>query len=192
MVPIMNGLLPNTTYTVYLSNGYTPYVVGQVAGVYAMQVMYQGNPYNYTLTLSQSGTTVTGTLNDPYLPGTLAVSGTVSGNTVTFSVTYPGGWQGTRTFTGTIASGNLSGTWSETGPEGGADVWSTTGGGAIMASGSTGWPGLLPGTTPFTFTTDNLGSGSWHYNFTGKAPTVFSVWINGAGATILISDSITL
>jgi hypothetical protein len=190
----MNGLHPNTTYTVYLSNTYIPYKVGQVAGSYTMDVLYSGRTFTYDLTLSQSGTTITGDLYDQYLPGHLAVSGTVNGNTVTFSVTYPTNYQGTRTFTGTIASGNLSGTWSETGSEHGSSTWFTTGGSAIMGSGNSNerWPGQLSGTTPFTFTTDDTGSGSWHYNFTGSAPPSFSVWVNEAGRTILISDNVLI
>ncbi len=100
-----------------------------VTGGYTMDVLYLGSHYNYALTLDQTGATITGDLYDQYLPGHLAVSGIVSGNDVTFSVTYPSNWQGTRTFTGTIdASGVLSGSWNETGAEQGSDAWSTTSG----------------------------------------------------------------
>jgi hypothetical protein len=197
---VMNGLLPNTTYTVYISKPYTPYqqTGWDVSGVYTMDTLYQSGHYFYTLTLSQSGSTVLGNLYDPYLPGDLPVSGNLSGNDLTFSVTYPGGWQGTRTFTGVIDNtGAISGAWDETGPENGADSWSTIAGNATkLFSGNVSWPGLLSGLIqPFTFTTDADGSGSWHQNFKSpdfSLPLNFSVWINGSGATVLISDSISL
>ena len=191
---VMKGLEPNMTYTVYLSNSYTKFTaLANVAGPYTMDVLYESNHYFYNLTLTQTGNTIGGILHDPYLPGDLTVTGTLSGNAVVFSVTYPTNYQGTRTFTGTIDNtGNLSGDWTETGTENGADTWSTTGGSATLASGSTGWPGQLAGTEPFTFTTSSDGTASWHYNFKGEAPSAMSVWINGGGATILISDPITL
>jgi hypothetical protein len=192
----MNGLNPNTTYTVYLSNGYTPYqeTGWNVSGGYTMDLLYLSNHYYYTLTLNQSGNTITGSLNDPYLPEKLPVNGTITGNSVEFSVNYPTNYQGRRTFTGTInSSGVLSGNWNETGTEQGLGDWSNSSGLAIKTSaGDTGFPGLLLGVNALTFTTDSKGSGSWHYNFKNTVfPNGLSVWINGAGATILISDSIT-
>ncbi len=191
---VMNGLLPNTTYTVYPSNPYQPYIAANVAGSYTMDVLYAGTHFTYHLTLTQTGNTLSGTLNDPYLPGSLAVSGTLVGNDVSFSVNYgPGSSQGVRTFSGVIGvSGALSGTWNETGTEGGSDTWSTVSGTAERAHGSTGWPGLLPGVGSSTFVTDGTGSGSWHYNFAAPAPTRFSVWINAPGGTVLISDNVAL
>src|SRR5205823_6349178 len=50
-----------------------------VSGVYTMDVLFQGSHFSYTLTLVQSGNTITGTLLDPYLPGTLSVNGTLTG-----------------------------------------------------------------------------------------------------------------
>jgi hypothetical protein len=100
-----------------------------VTGAYTFDTKYLGGDYSYTVTLSQSGNTITGNLYDSYLPGNLTISnGSLSGSTITFSVDYgSGSSQGTRTFTGTIdSSGNMSGTWSETGLEAGHDTWSTT------------------------------------------------------------------
>jgi len=59
----------------------------------------------------------------------------------------------------------------------------------------TGWPGFFTSTVPaFTFTTGSDGSGSWHLNltdanFAGSSTYTLSVWINGGGYTILISDN---
>ncbi len=191
---VMNGLHPDTTYTVYLSNPWMPYHMANVSGTYMMDVLFEGNHYDYNLTLSQSGSAITGSLYDPDRPGPLAVSGFVTGNTVTFSVDYGGGSiQGIRTFTGTVgATGAMTGTWNETGTEGGNSTWSTTSGSARPANGTSGWPGQLAGTVPFTFTTDSAGSGSWHYNFTAPAPSTFSVWINSSGGTLLVSDDVKL
>jgi len=68
--------------------------------------------------------------------------------------------------------------------------------------GTTGWPGLFTSSIqPFTFTTDDTGSGSWHINMRASGfpngpgtpsltsgPDTLSVWINEAGGTMLISD----
>lgn len=111
-----------------------------VTNTYTFNVIYQGNTYSYTTTLSQAGTTVTGTLNDPYLPGILTIfNGTLSGNTLTFSVDYgAGSVQGVRTFTGTVSAGILSGTWNETGSEAGSDTWTSTGATATATNSCTG------------------------------------------------------
>lgn len=107
-----------------------------VSGLYPMNTHFLGMDFDYTLTLSQSGNMVTGNLYDSYLPGDLTIfDGTVNGNILTFSVNYgTGSVQGIRTFTGTISASGLSGTWSETGTEAGADTWSTSSG-AVLTEG---------------------------------------------------------
>jgi len=84
-----------------------------------VKAVYQGSTFTYSVTFRQSGSCLTGTLADPYFPTTGPISGTVSGNHVTFSFRYPRrSIQGTRTYTGTInRRGAVSGTWSETGSE---------------------------------------------------------------------------
>jgi len=60
---------------------------------------------------------------------------------------------------------------------------------------NTTFPGEFTSTVPrFTITTDEYGAGSWHINlrdeiFTGPGSYTLSVWINGSGKTILISDN---
>lgn len=193
----MNGLNPNTTYTVYLSKDYTPYVPLDVTGTYTWLVL---GTYHHDLVISTqnpdgtfSGTGGYPAGNSPYTsPGQTSeiITGQVTGNQITFTTTYlgPYGTGYSATASGTIATdGSISGTspWE----------WHTTSGSATLASGSTGWPGLLTTTVqPFTFTTDADGAGSWHINlvdsdFSGPGTYTLSVWINGAGRTILISDN---
>jgi hypothetical protein len=91
-------------------------------------------------------------MTDSYYPTTGPIYGTINGNHVTFSFTYPAGSiQGTRTFTGTIQPrwyrqwyqhwvwnghrwvhrwtfrwqihGYVSGHWTETGSEGASSTW---------------------------------------------------------------------
>jgi hypothetical protein len=108
------------------ANGATHAVTSQSAssqwslrGNNSVDVAYDGSNYVYGVTFMQSGSSLSGTLNDPYYPTSGAVSGTVSGNSVRFTFNYPAGSvQGTRTYTGTInPSGAVSGTWTQTGSE---------------------------------------------------------------------------
>jgi hypothetical protein len=84
----------------------------------------------YAVHFEQRGSCLSGTLTDnniPYSVKTGPIYGTVVRNEVTFSYTYtyPGSNQGTRIFTGYVDRwGNVSGTWTETGTEGGIGTWS--------------------------------------------------------------------
>jgi hypothetical protein len=113
-------------------------------------------PYTYSVTFKQYGSCLSGTMTDSYYPTTGPIHGTIYGNHVTFSFTYPSGSiQGTRTFTGTIQAqwyrqwyrywtwngwrwvqrwtfrwqerGYVSGSWTETGSEGASSTWYLTG-----------------------------------------------------------------
>lgn len=194
----MNGLNPNTTYTVYLSNEYTKYVPTSVVGTYKWLVL---GTYEHDLVIASQNPdgTFTGTGGYPAgsFPYTSAgqtpeviTNGQFIGNQITFTTTYLGPYNPgySVTVSGTIASdGTMSGNspWE----------WHTTDGHATLASGSTGWPGLFTSTVPpFTFTTDAYGAGSWHVNlrdanFPGPGTYALSVWINEAGLTMLISDT---
>ena len=189
----MNGLHPNTTYTVYLSSGYMPYketgwsLDGSWNLNFNSTKWPSGNPYAHTLTVN--GNAATGSSTGNSYDATISVVGddvTITAEYLFGSAAYPY----TYTATGTIASmGTLSGTWSDT--MGDSGTWNSTSGNATkMYTGDTGFSGLLSGVSPFTFTTDSEGSGSWHYNFRGVVNTL-SAWINEAGRTILISDSIS-
>jgi len=193
---VMGGLQPDTTYTVYLSPSYKPYTPMSVVGNYAWLVL---GTYAHDLEITSqnpdgtfSGTGGYPEGGNPYnLPGQTveAITGQVIGNQITLTTTYVGPYNPgySATVTGTIASdGTMSGTspWE----------WHTTSGHATIASGSTGWPGLYTSAIqPFTFTTDDTGSGSWHVNVRNKdilgGGPMASVWINGGGATILVSEN---
>ena len=72
--------------------------------------------YTYTVDFVQHGSCLSGWLNDPYFSVTRPIFGTIDGNFVTFSFTYPSFIEGTRTYTGTIDHfGFLYGGWSQTG-----------------------------------------------------------------------------
>jgi len=201
----MNGLNPNTTYTVYLSKGYTPYVFTgwSVTGSWNFDLVSTKWPgtYSKTMTITQgSGGHFTGSGGNVPPGYTWSVDGYVTGNNVTFNLAYNAPMAGyVATFEGVInADGTMQGTWSDnwysdSGP------WHTTSGSAVKThTGDIGWPGLFTGTVqPFTFVTDEYGAGSWHINLTdadlpaGPTGTIYnlSVWINEAGATMLISDT---
>ncbi|MFA5366972.1 MAG: hypothetical protein WC333_03765 [Dehalococcoidia bacterium] len=193
----MDGLNPNTTYTVYLSKGYTPYTPVNVIGTYTWLVL---STYSHDLFITQQNPdgTFSGTGGYPAGAATYAttetITGKVTGNQITFTTKYAGPYNPgyTATASETIAAdGSMSGNspWE----------WHTTSGAATPASGSTGWPGLFTSTVqPFTFTTDADGAGCWHINLTaadfpaGGPDYQLSVWINKAGRTILISDTFSV
>ena len=194
----MNGLNPNTTYTVYLSKGYIKYIPFNIKGIYEWLVL---DTYRHDMIIDTqnpdgtfSGTGGYPAGNSPYTsPGQTPeiITGQVMGNQVdiTFTTTYLGPYSPgyTVTVSGAIApDGSMSGNspWE----------WHTTEGHVTVASGSTSWSGLFTSTVqPFPFTTDEFGSGSWHINLRdsdfGNVPGVYtlSVWINNG--TILISDN---
>lgn len=90
---------------------------------------FMAAPYRYPVRFNQRGSCLTGLLTDPNIPygypQTGPIRGTVFRNRVTFSFTYtyPGAPQGTRTYTGTINYfGGVSGTWSDSG-DGSFGTW---------------------------------------------------------------------
>jgi hypothetical protein len=203
---VMNGLHPDTTYTVYLSNPYTPYKATGWDLTADYQVMYAvdgggPNPALYDMSLSLDAGHGGYPSPGPYAY-TWDVSDIVwtSGTDFHFTCTYTSGAVGTIMYmSGTIAAdGSLSGTWNDNYGGGRTGTWYTTSGHATFNySGDTGWQGLYTSTVqPFTFTTDGSGSGSWHINLptTSITGTSASVWINDGpapytGSTVLISKN---
>jgi hypothetical protein len=203
---VMNGLKSSTPYTVYLSNGYIPYVdTGwSITGNWVMQSL---ETYNHDCTLVQSSTAFTGTCNYPAYPiggpyvYTEKITGTINPMTGEIS-----SWHGvyytpgdptpigyTYDATGTIQSDGKFIGWVTDGTNSGS--WNSISGAAQKThTGDTGWTQLFTNTVPpFTFMTDAYGSGSWHVNLrdadlTGTGPFTISVWINDGG-TLLISDN---
>lgn len=104
-------------------------------------------PLSYYVTFTQRGSCLTGTLTDSYDAPVFTgpVTGTVNGNKVTFSVTYPqNSAQGRRTFTGTITRaynnrGAVSGTFHESGPEKLTGTWDLATDAVRACSESHGW-----------------------------------------------------
>ncbi len=90
-----------------------------VNGANSIDIGYDGTSLVYSVTFTQTGSSLTGTLNDPYYPTSGPVSGSISGSIISFTFDYPAGSiQGTRTYTGVISSsGAVSGTWTQTGDE---------------------------------------------------------------------------
>jgi hypothetical protein len=195
---VMNGLDPNTTYTVYPSKDYLKYSSANVEGQWVWRVL---GTYNHDIyitnqdsngdfegigcypagkNMSECGIDFPGTTTE-------SITGHVNGNLISMTTVYNGPYNPgySVTATGTINNdGSITGTspWS----------WSVYEDSVSAASGSTGWPGLLTGQTAFTFTTDEYGSGSWHLNIKKSdlpdGTNKMSIWINDGG-TLLISDS---
>ena len=198
---VMNGLHPNTVYTVYLSRGYTKtFERWSLVGDWTLEFNYLGGLYTHDTSITaETDSTFSGTgaypAGGPYTI-TWVVTGTKGGNgvSITMQIDYDGSSYHVDAI-GTIhGDGSMSGTWtSNTGQSG---SWQSTDGAAtFQGTVGTGWPGLFTSTIPkFTFTTDEYGSASWHLNlhdsdFSGAETYTLSVWINDAGGTMLISDN---
>ena len=104
--------------------------------------VYQYHDFTYAVSFDQDGSCLNGTLTDTYLPPgeqKMRITGTVDGREITFSVTYPTNYWGTRTFRGRIYwDGEVSGKWFETGTENGSGTW-TLGTNAKPACTWWGW-----------------------------------------------------
>lgn len=201
----MNGLNPDTTYTVYLSKSYTPYVFTgwNVKGTYILRFVYGGN-WDHDIVIDvQSDGTFSGTggypaVDDPLYnyPYNETITGTI--DVMTGAVTIHSVYENSYWYDaiGTIApDGKMSGTFTATNIST-PSVWYSISGKAVKThTGNVGWPGLFNSATvpAFTFVTDAYGAGSWHVNlrdadFYGPSIYSLSVWINAAGGTMLISD----
>jgi hypothetical protein len=88
-------------------------------GANEVVAVYGGRNFDYSVTFKQIGSCLGGTLNDSNYPFSGPISGTVKGDLVTFSFSYPSGAvQVTRTYTGTIGRwGDVKGTWTQTGSQ---------------------------------------------------------------------------
>lgn len=200
----MNGLAPNTVYTVYISNGWAknwnivgPWTLSFVATSGAI------GTYNHHMDIATedpSTGAVTGTgyyIPAPTYTWVIDPGSYVLGNKVHIQLHFTGGHPATwkSTFDATIdpSTGSMAGTWIDTGiPISSGTITSLAG----HATG--GYSGLLNPSSvpPFTFTTDAYGAGSWHVNlvdadFPGAGTYTLSVWINDNSipATVLISNN---
>jgi hypothetical protein len=133
---IMTGAGPAsaavTTTTAHTTSNYygycNPWQMEQwnLGGYNTVDATYHGSNFYYSVHFTEHGSCLSGTLTDSGYPTSGPISGTVSGNHVTFTFRYPyGSIQGTRTFVGTIDRyGNVYGYWYESGSEHGHGTWS--------------------------------------------------------------------
>lgn len=205
---IMRGLAPRTTYTVYISNGYEPYVQTgwDVSGAYIIDLTDGDGSYVEYLVLTQTDTGITGTYLALDEAGTLSRwnidSGSVAGDQLTFSAHFQDDMAMVATFSATISAPDgalIGGTWADVAPGTRSGEWASTTGNAVMTyTGDTGWPGLFSADVqPFTFTTTPTGNATWHKNLKmavlpGPGTYTISAWVNGPTGTLLISDSFTV
>lgn len=169
----------------------------QEIGNYNFSTKYpSGNPYMHDMIVTDGRATGGTPAGGPYV-NSWAATVSVTGDSVTIVADYESGssvFPYTFTAIGTIALvGSMSGTWSDTISDSG--TWTSTSGQATNHTGDTSWTKQFGNTVPFTFTTDDSGSGSWHVNLRdsdfplGAETHTLSVWINEAGRTMLISDN---
>jgi len=204
---VMGGLTPLTTYTVFLSNGYTPYkdLGWDVTGSYTIDLTLDAAHYTEYLVLAWDATNgVTGTYVALDAAGTVSRwdidSGAVVGDQLTLHAYFDTNPSMEADFAAKIAAdGSLyDGTWADVAPGTRSGTWTSTVGLATkITSGSTRWPGMFGALQPFTFVTNQVGAASWHVNlknadFPGAGTYPLSVWINSGGGTMLISDTFTV
>ncbi len=192
---VMNGLNPNTIYTVYPSKMWSSTEKWNAEGDWKLTFVYSGRNYNHTMNISsqnmQTGVFTGSGVSMEGIPWTIQAGSKITGDTITLILKYNGSSY-TVTANGTINENGeiVSGSWSSS--TGQAGSWGSTEGNAVKEDVGNGYPGLLSGQSTFTFTTDEFGSGSWHLNLKDSPISGFSIWINGAGRTVLISDNVSL
>jgi len=190
----MNGLDPNTEYTVYLSNAWSTSEKWNITGDWELRFVLGGNyDHDMTVTFQNMQTGVfSGTGHNSSTWDILGTSKVV-GDTIYLDLKYTGSSY-TVNAVGTINAADgaiINGTWSSN--IGQSGTWSSITGAAIKKTVGNGYPGLFYTQKTFTFTTDEYGAGSWHLNlrdedFPKSGTYNLSVWIN-KGGTILISDN---
>ena len=209
---ILKGLMPDTEYTVYIGKGYLPFMPLEVdfMGEYLMDYRLtttDGASYPHTLviTLQNEDGTFEGYgegLNDGVLE---EVYGTIVGNVVTLHSDYVVEYGGATTgyyydvvITIDETDGSMEGTWVSSAAQTGF-VYSDGPVDITSESGDDWFPGLLTPELPaFTVMTDEEGHVSWHVNILCEmvecieGEIEFSIWINGPGGTLLISETVVL
>ena len=202
---VMKGLRPNTEYTVYISKGYTQAVIVSNQWIITGTWDFDCVGYTHRYTIVQSGSNFEGIGGSPAAAFTTyeKVSGTIeplTGQVTMTEVSYsdnaptvPTGYSYTAALTIDPIDGSMDG--HLTGSQAGLPFVSTSGAATRSTQGNGGWPGLLLATVqPFTFNTNKQGHANWHLNlrdtdFNEPGTYEMSVWINSAGANVLISDT---
>jgi len=195
---IMRGLKPSTTYTVRITDGFVTVTGWSLTGTWTRNVVYSGTTYTHSYTTTQSGNTYTGTGRKPAtgtIEATESVTGTVTGNHLTFHSTYLTGDPGyTQDAVGTIApDGSISGTWTDS--DGRSGAWTSLAGSAKPTGTTTATNYLTVPTV--TFKTNSAGNANFHINLhrddlSSDSEHNITLRIREGDYMILISDPITL
>ena len=206
---VMKGLLPETEYMVYVSNGYVPYNVTDewnVVGDYVLELHVGTATYAHDVSItSQEDGVITGT--DGYPAGETythggTLEGEIDGNNVTFTVEYTLGNVGYiyNVMLEIDEDGFLTGTWQNGGTGDWLELVVLEGQAVKVTEGNSSWTGLLNADLlpAFSFMTDEEGHAGWHVNIPWEAVVCeegyfeFSIWINSIvpSGTLLISESI--
>jgi len=196
----MNGLKSNTEYTVCLSNAWSTSEKWNITGDWELDMwVVVGGPfyemYGMTVTSQNMYTGVfSGTLQSNTNAWIIQETSKVIGDIVNLDLIHKYNSGYTVQAEGTIDTDGaiINGSWSSSAGQSG--TWNSILGNAEKETVGNGYPGQFPGQIRFTFTTDECGAGDWHINlrdsdFTKSGDYTLSVWINGAGKTILISDN---
>jgi hypothetical protein len=199
---VMNGLEPNTEYTVYPSDAWPTYEKWNIVGDWSLRFLFGTGVYDHdmTVTFQDNGTgaflgTGHSTTQDPEKTWDILATSEVVVDTITLDLIYTGSGAGyTVHAIGTIDTDGtiIDGSWSSSASQSG--TWSSYSGNATKKTVGSGWPGLFNNLETFTFMTDADGAGSWHFNLKNEDFSVpgsygLSVWINKGGSTILISEN---
>lgn len=112
------GIQRHVSFAAIQSTTDTCGVFWNVTGTTTITIEYQGSHYTHGATLTQTGTSVTGSGGYPDTGPPYSVAwtttGTVSADTINLTWTYTKGLTGSKELTGTIASdGSISGTWTD-------------------------------------------------------------------------------
>ena len=195
---IMRGLNPSTTYTVHITDGYVTNNGWSMTGTWTRNVVYSGTTYTHSYTTTQSGDTYTGTGRKPAtgtIEATESVTGTITGDYLTFHSTYLTGDPGyTQDAVGTIApDGSISGTWTDN--DGRSGSWTSPAGSAKPTETTTSTNYLMIPT--LTLKTNPAGNANFHINIhrddlSFDSEHSITLLIKEGDYTILFSDPITL
>ncbi|MCX6654114.1 MAG: hypothetical protein NTY03_03220 [Candidatus Bathyarchaeota archaeon] len=195
---IMRGLKPSTMYTACIIDGHTISTGWSMTGTWTRNVVYSGTTYTHSYTTTQSGNTYTGTGRKPAtgtIEATESVTGTITGNHLTFKSTYLTGDPGyIQDAVGTIAQdGSITGTWTDNDSRSG--TW-TAPAGSAKPTGTTPSTNSLTAPT-VSFKTNPVGNANFHINlhrndFGSDGEHNISLLIKEGEHAIQISDPIFL
>jgi len=194
---VMKGLDPNTEYTVCPSYAWSTSEKWNIVGDWELRFMLGTGIYDHDMSVTSQNMytdVFSGTGHNSHNWDILGTSRVV-GDTIHLDIDYQGSTYiinatGTIDENGFIVNGN----WNSNNAH--DEEWFSISGNAEKETVGNGYSGRFLGKERFTFTTDEFGAGSWHFNlkngdFDGPGTYELSVWIN-KGGTILISNNFTV